>query len=174
MDMPQENAQFEELSEVKTEFVQIEISNPLLLRQNLIPFDQIKPEHFIPAFETLAHQIEPQLLKIENHPNPSWKTVLMPLEAIEENIHQTIGPMIHLKMVMDSYDLRLAWAQVEPLWTDLMLRIKQSPSLFLAYKKIKESEEWDSLIPAQKRVLEGRLLQAELSGIGLDLSLIHI
>lgn len=151
-----------------SELVFTETSNPLLHRNGLIPFDQIKPHHFIPAFEALLLSVEPKLQRIENEQVPSWETILTPLEAIEEEIHQVVGPMIHLKMVMDSYELRMAWAQVEPLWTELMLRINQSKPLFEAYTQIKEGTSWDSLCPAQQRILDHRLLQTQLNGVGLE------
>lgn len=155
-------------TEIQKPPIHAEILNPLVTYKDLVPFDQIKPKHFVPAFETLLQNVEPKLTSIEYRQNPTWDTVMAPLEAIEEEIHRVVGPMIHLKMVMDSYELRQAWAQVEPLWTDLMLRIKQSMPLYKAYKQMREGEEWDILTPAQKRILEGRLMQAQLSGIGLE------
>jgi len=154
--------------ETKPQHIQNEVLNPLICYKDLIPFDQIKPRHFVPAFETLLQKVEPQLTLIENRSDPSWENTLTPLEAIEEEIHRIVGPMMHLKMVMDSFDLRQAWAQVEPMWTELILRIKQSEPLFQAYKQIKEGDEWSILSPAQKRILDGRLMEAELSGIGLE------
>lgn len=156
-----------ELKETQTEMRSSELSNPLINQKELIPFDQIKPHHFISAFEILIDKIEPELKMIEHHPNPSWETTLIPIEKIEEEIHQIIGPMIHLKMVMDSYHLRQAWREIEPTWTQLDLRIKQSNLLFKAYLEIKKSEEWNTFSQAQKRVLNRRLLEAKLNGVEL-------
>lgn len=155
-------------AEIQKPSIHSEILNPLVAYKDLVPFDTIRPKHFVPAIETLLQNVEPKLSSIEHRQHPTWDSIMAPLEAIEEEIHRVVGPMIHLKMVMDSYELRQAWSQVEPLWTDLMLRIKQSKPLYKAYKQIREGEEWNDLVPAQKRILEGRLMQAELSGIGLE------
>ena len=62
----------DEAPEVKPQHIQAEVFNPLLSYHDLIPFDQIKPRHFVPAFEMLVQKVEPQLSLLENRSNPSW------------------------------------------------------------------------------------------------------
>ena len=78
------------------------ISNPLLDYKRLIPFDLIEPDHFLPAFNAMEEELLPQIEILEEIENPTWESVVVPLEEIEEKIHRVVGPMAHLKLVKDS------------------------------------------------------------------------
>lgn len=147
--------------------VQEEIGNPLLQYKRLIPFDKIDPDHFYPAVHALISDVLPQIESLEEITNPTWETVGIPLEEIEEKIHRVVGPIRHLKLVRDSPWLREEWSRVEPLINKLDLRIKQSRSLFKAFKGIEEGREWNGYSPAQKRAIKLRLHRAKLKGIDL-------
>jgi oligopeptidase A len=143
------------------------ISNPCFDRDKWVPFDQIRPSHFTKALDLLIQKIFPKISYLEEDETLSCETLLSHLEDIEEEIHRVIGPMRHLKAVMDSPSLRQAWAEVEPRLVKLTLSINQSPPLFRAYKKIYESKEFQSLPRGKKRILEQRLREAKLSGVAL-------
>ncbi|QVL57315.1 MAG: M3 family metallopeptidase [Simkaniaceae bacterium] len=144
-----------------------ELGNPLLHYKRLIPFDKIEPDHFFPAIQALIKEVLPQLEIIESIEDPSWDTVAIPLEEIEEKINRVVGPIRHLKLVKDSPRLREEWSHVEPFINQLDLRIKQSSPLFSAFKALQESAEWSIFSPAQKRAIELRLRNAKLTGIDL-------
>ncbi|MCB1110289.1 MAG: M3 family metallopeptidase [Chlamydiia bacterium] len=145
-----------------------QVANPLLNYKRLIPFDQIEPDHFLPAIEALEAELSPQIEALECLENPTWESLMEPLEDLEEKIHRVVGPMAHLKLVKDSPSLREAWSNVEPTINCLELRIKQSRPLFKAFELLRRSEEWNSYSSAQKRILELRLLEARLKGVHLD------
>ncbi|MCP5505072.1 MAG: M3 family metallopeptidase [Chlamydiales bacterium] len=144
-----------------------EIGNPLLYYKRLIPFDKIDPDHFFPAIHALILDILPQIKRLEMIENPSWETIALPLEEIEEKIHRVVGPMRHLKLVKDSPCLREQWSRVEPLINKLDLRIKQSRSFFKSFQALQGGSEWATYSPAQKRTIELRLREAKLKGIDL-------
>ena len=144
------------------------LSNPLLDYKRLIPFDQIEPDHFLPAFNAMEDELLPQIEVLEGIENPTWESVIVPLEEIEEKIHRVVGPMAHLKLVKDSPALREAWSTVEPRINQLELRIKQSRPLFEAFETLRTSEVWNAYSSAQKRIIELRLLEARLKGIHLE------
>lgn len=144
------------------------LENPFLQYRRLLPFDQIQPNHFLEALEALFIKILPAIEKLEALESPSWETLLLPLEEVEEEIYRVVGPMLHLKRVKDSDDLRSVWGSVEPLINEIYLRINQSRPLYLSLKAIKESDEWKTFSSAQKRVVEKRLTNARLKGVGLN------
>lgn len=152
----------------KTEQV-ICYSNPLLLEGGFIPFSEIEGRHFVSATDTALESLKIQIKSLESISNPTWETIMDPLEGIEERMWRVFGPMSHLTHVNDSLDIRLAWAKVEPLWTRFSLELKQNPKLFQAFKKIKE-EQWDQLTSNQQKILENRLKSAELFGVGLNIA----
>lgn len=145
-----------------------ERENPLLKEAGLILFDQIQPCHFMPAFEAVIEEVEPKLQELEKTLTPSWETLVDPLEQIEEKIFRVIGPMMHLLLVTDSTEIRVAWSHVEPLITQFQLRIKQSQALYDAFETLKESADWENFSSAQKRIVNQRLLDAKLKGIELE------
>src|SRR3990167_7376341 len=150
----------------KTEQV-ICYSNPLLLEDGFIPFREIKVAHFASATDSALETFRIQIRKLENISDPTWKSIMEPLEMIEERMWRVFGPMSHLTHVNDSLELRLAWAEVEPVWTRFSLELKQNPKLYQAFKKI-QGKEWDHLTSNQQRILENRIRSAELFGVGLD------
>lgn len=145
-----------------------ESGNPLLTKRGLIPFDYIKPRHLLPAFQSIAAEVEPLLQLIENNPSPTWESVIYPLESIEEKVFRVVGPMLHLLLVTDCDEMREAWSYVEPLVTQFELRLKQSRKLYEAFETIKESNAWDKLDDVQKRIIDIRLTDARLTGIDLE------
>ena len=145
-----------------------ETGNPLLKKEGLIPFDQIQPHHFMPAFEAVIQDAESKLDEIEKNPTPTWETIIDPIEQIEETIFHVVGPMLHLLLVNDSYEIREAWNGVEPLATQFQLRLMQSQALYNAFETLKKGDAWENLSSAQKRILEQRLLEARLKGIELE------
>jgi oligopeptidase A len=46
-------------------------------------------------------------------------------------------------------------------------KVSQSQPLYKAFKSLRDSDEWDSLEAAQKRIVEAAIREAELSGVGL-------
>ncbi|MCP5506041.1 MAG: M3 family metallopeptidase [Chlamydiales bacterium] len=147
---------------------QEEVANPLLHYKRLIPFDIIEPDHFFPALDSLIQTLLPEIEALETLTSPTWDTLILPLEEIEEKIHRTTGPMHHLKMVKDSPKLREVWEKVEPIIHKLQRRIKQSRTLYEHFRTIKEGPEWHTLTPPQQRSLNIRLKEAKLKGIDLD------
>jgi pilus assembly protein FimV len=57
---------------------------------------------------------------------------------------------------------------VQPKVIEFFNRFSQSQPVYKAYKAIYGSSEWDSLEPAQKRIVEAAIRDAELSGVGLE------
>ena len=143
-------------------------SNPLLLESGFIPFNEIRGEHFVLATEIVIEDLKKEIRTLEKISHPTWETIMDPLEGLEERMWRVFGPMSHLTHVKDSPEIRLAWAEVEPLWTRFSLELKQNPKLYEAFKKIK-GEGWDQLTPSQKRILENRMKSAELFGVGLGI-----
>lgn len=141
--------------------------NPLLNYKRLIPFEQIVPDHFLPALDALEETIIPEIEALEALESPTWETLLDPLEELEEKIHRVVGPMAHLKLVKDSSALREAYALAEPRIQQLELRICQSRPFYNAFLALRNSEDWHQYSSGQKRLLEKRILESKLKGIDL-------
>ncbi|PSB00999.1 M3 family metallopeptidase [Merismopedia glauca] len=142
--------------------------NPLLIGKGLPPFEQIKPEHVVPAMKEILAELEAKLTDLEANIAPTWTGLVIPLTEIEERLGWTWGVVGHLMGVKNSPELRQAYEEIQPEVVQFITRFSQSKALYQGFKGIRNSETWDSLEPAQKRIVEAALRDAELSGVGLE------
>jgi oligopeptidase A len=142
--------------------------HPLLVTEGLPPFDRIDPGHIVPAIQQVLQEATEQLEALERDVRPSWDAVMPPLDAIARRFEYAWGPVSHLFGVKNSPELREAYTAVLPEIVAFGLRVKQSAPLFQAFKAMKDGKEWSRLDEAQRRIIDDKLLQAELAGIGLS------
>jgi oligopeptidase A len=91
-----------------------------------------------------------------------------PLSQIEERLRWSWGIVGHLMGVKNSPELRAAYEDVQPLLVQFVSRLGQSRPIYDAFKQIRASDQWDSLDPAQQRIVDSSIREAELSGVGLE------
>ena len=143
-------------------------NNPLLIGKGLPPFDAIEPEHVVPAMTQLLAQLEEELANLEHRVTPTWSGLVEPLDRLTERLTWSWGIVGHLMGVKNSPKLREAYETVQPNVVQFVNKLNQSQSLYKAYKALREGEAWSSLEPAQQRIVEAAIRQAELSGVGLE------
>lgn len=144
-------------------------SNPLLKGSGLPPFSEIKPEHVVPAVTELITELDAELIKLESNVQPTWSGLVEPLEKISERLYWTWGAVSHLMGVKNSNELREAYETVQPKVVQFSNKLSQSQPVYNAFKSLRNSDTWATLEPAQKRIVDSAIRDAELSGIGLDL-----
>lgn len=91
-----------------------------------------------------------------------------PLTRIEERLSWSWGIVGHLMGVKNSPELRAAYEEVQPALVQFATQMGQSKPLYEAFKQLRDSNQWDSFDPAQQRIVESSLREAELSGVGLE------
>jgi oligopeptidase A len=142
--------------------------NPLAQRAALPPFEQIRPEHVVPAVHELLEQAERILNEIEADVQPTWESIYDRLELIDILVEQTWEPVTHLLSVKNSDELREAHEAVLGEMVEFSLKLSQSEPIYQAMKQLRESGDFAQLAPAQQRILTAGLRDIELSGIGLQ------
>ncbi|WP_417391258.1 M3 family metallopeptidase [Gimesia sp.] len=142
--------------------------NPLLVLEGLPRFDRIEPQHIQPAVKALLEQSEAGLKKIEAEAQPSWAGLLQPLEELDYPWERSWGSVGHLLGVKNTPEIREAYESVLPDIVAFSLSARQSKPIYEALVSLRDSENWNSLNDAQKRIIEKRILSAELAGIGLS------
>jgi oligopeptidase A len=142
--------------------------NPLLLGHGLPPFDQIQPEHVVPALTQLLLELETSLTQLEQTVQPTWEGLVDPLQTIEERLRWSWGIVGHLMGVQNSPELREAYESIQPKIVEFYNRFSQSRPIYDAFVTIRKSESWATLAPAQQRIVESAIRSAELSGVGLE------
>jgi oligopeptidase A len=73
----------------------------------------------------------------------------------------------HLFGVRNSPELREAYETVLPEMVAFGLKVRQSKPVYEALRTLREGEDWNGLDEGQRRIVERRLLDARLAGIGL-------
>ncbi len=142
--------------------------NPLLIGSGLPPFDQIETAHIVPGITTLLENLAADFQALEASVLPTWEGLVDPLTRIEERLSWSWGIVGHLMGVKNSPELRAAYEEVQPALVQFATQMGQSKPLYEAFKQLRASAEWDSFDPAQQRIVESSIREAELSGVGLE------
>ncbi len=142
--------------------------NPLLIGQGLPPFEQITPDHVVPGITQLLTELEQELTTLETQVKPTWTGLVEPLQKLQERLTWSWGIVGHLMGVKNSPELRTAHATVQPNIVQFINKLNQSKAFYQGFKQLRNSQEWEQLDSAQKRIIETALRDAELSGVGLE------
>lgn len=143
-------------------------ANPLLIGEGLPPFEVIRPEHIEPGMSQLLQTLAADLEHLEATVQPTWSGLVEPLTRLEERLSWSWGIIGHLMGVKNSSELRTAYEQVQPALVQFASRLGQSQPLYRAFKQLQAGPEWAALAPAQRRIVEAAIRDAELSGVGLE------
>jgi oligopeptidase A len=143
------------------------LSNPLLIGEGLPPFAQIQTEQVIPAITQLLQELETGISQLEANLVPTWDGLVVPLEQLEERLSWSWGIVGHLMSVKNSPELRQAYETMQPDVVKFINRFSQSQPIYQGWKALKATS-WDQLDHSQQRIVAAALLEAELSGVGLE------
>jgi oligopeptidase A len=146
------------------------ITNPLLkgVSTELPLFDEIRPEHVLSALEQAldeAHKTVAQLTELDD---PDWNTLMMPLEALDEQLSRIWGPVGHLNAVCDSEELRPVYQQGVAKMAEWSAELAQNEALYAAIKKVRERDDFTGLSGERQQVIEHTLRDFRLSGAELE------
>ncbi|MBD2493061.1 M3 family metallopeptidase [Nostoc sp. FACHB-280] len=142
--------------------------NPLLRGTGLPPFTEIQAEQVIPAFQQLLKELDEELATLEANAQPTWSGLVEPLEKLTERLTWSWGIVSHLMGVKNSPQLREAYETVQPQVVQFSNKLGQSQVIYNAFKQLRASDTWATLEPAQQRIIETAIRDAELSGVGLS------
>lgn len=144
------------------------IDNPLLSGKGLPPFDIIEPSQVVPGITQLLQDLDTQLTTLEAELTPTWEGLVEPLTHLGERLTWSWGIIGHLMGVKNSPELREAYETVQPNLVQFSTKLSQSKPIYEGFKALRESTGWDTLEPAQQRIIEAAIRDAELSGVGLE------
>jgi oligopeptidase A len=142
--------------------------NPLLDPDAPPPFQDIRPEHVVPALRALLHHLRTDLDRLEAGAAPSWDAVVEPITRITDRLALAWGTVGHLMAVRNSDALREAHATMQPEVVAFSIRLGQSKPIYQALKAIETGDGWATLDGTQRRIIESLVRDAELSGVGLE------
>ena len=119
------------------------------------PFDKIKPEHYLPAFEEgMRQQKEAIDAIVNNKEEATFGNTIIPLEYSDELLNKVASVFFNLLECCNDDEMEKLADTIMPLYTqhsdDIMLNAK----LFQRIKKVYENRNNENLNPEQMRLLE--------------------
>lgn len=145
------------------------MSNPLLDFSGLPRFGQIEAIHVIPAVEQLLAENRKKLAELlaDNNTSYTWDNLLHPIQEMDDRLSRAWSPVSHLNSVKNTEELRAAHEHCLPLLSDYHTEVGQNGVLYKAIKSIADSEQYELLDTAQKKVIQNQLRDFHLSGVDL-------
>ncbi len=126
----------------------------LLHQQFEIPFDQVTPEHVVPAVEELLRDARERLEVLASDAEPrTFANTMLAMEKVTERLDYAMSVIRHLESVRTTPELRAANNAVEPLVSEFYSRIPLHEGLWRQLLKFAESDEALGLTGVRKRFL---------------------
>ncbi|MBS0365821.1 MAG: M3 family metallopeptidase [Proteobacteria bacterium] len=142
------------------------MENPLLGNPPLPQFPEIRPEHVEPAVREVLAANRARIDELTRLPDPTFATLVEPLEELHHRTARTWSPVSHLNAVANSGELRISYHACLPLLSAYQTDLAQSEPLYTAYSNIAR-QEGARLAPAQRTVLEHAVRDFRLAGVAL-------
>ena len=144
------------------------MNNPLLDTSSLPRFDEIKPEHVVPAIEKVIADHRAQLDELlETNVQPDIDSLISPIEQMEHTLGRIWSPVRHLQSVLGSTDWREAYNQALPMLTEHGTEISQNERLQRAYAQVGKTLPSDAA-QASRSAVEHALRDFHLAGVDLE------
>ena len=144
-----------------------------------VPRNTLYEPQALPVFdEVILDQIEPAISKhlqdnlqaikeLSAQTNPSWNTLIAPLEELDDTLSKAWSPVGHLNSVMNSDELRVVYNACLPKLSAYGTQVGQNKGLQQAYQAIKDSDEFTQLDLAQQKSIDNTLRDFHLAGVDL-------
>lgn len=143
--------------------------NPLLLEFDLPNFSAIRPEHVEPAIDKILADSSAAIEQLlSNQQQPSWDTLVLPMDELSARLGEAWSPVSHLNAVCNSPELRVAYEACLPKLSEFWTELGQNRALFEAYQTLANSPDAEQFCIAQKTILDNELRDFRLSGIDLE------
>jgi len=142
-------------------------NNPLLQDFDLPPFSAIKPEHVKPAVEQLIRDCKAAIETAVSEPAPTWENLILSTDVTDDRLGKAWSPVSHMNSVISSDELREAYESCLPMLSEYSTWVGQHKGLYEAFQTLADSDEYDTLNTAQKKVIDNALRDFKLSGVDL-------
>lgn len=149
------------------------MQNPLLqtftTKYQSAPFNDIKEEHFLPAFQELIKISEKEIDKIVgNSEEPTFKNVIEALAFSGEKLEVVSGIFFNLNSAETNDEIQKIAQEVSPILTEFSAKISQNAALFEKIKAVYDQKEKYDLNDEQEMLLNETYKGFVRSGALLD------
>ncbi len=145
------------------------MSNPMLESPLLPAFSKIQPSHIETAIDQMLADNRKKVEEIiEGLTNPSWDSLVAPLEEMNDSLAKAWSPVSHMNSVVNSDELRDAYNACLPKLSQYWTEMGQNQALYQAFNELAQSEAFSDLNEAKQKVISNTLRDFRLSGIALN------
>lgn len=142
--------------------------NPLLLRQFVIPFREIRAEHVEPGVEEILSRAQARIDALNADEAPgSYENTVQALDQITQEVSESLTPIHHLLSVAETPELRDAFNSVLPDITGFWSRLPLNEELWKKVKAFAETKDANELTGIRARHLEKTLREFRRAGADL-------
>ena len=142
--------------------------NPILSREFLIPFDEIKPEHVDTGIREALQQAQTELNAIIDHEGErTYRNTIEALDMMEERLDRAVGLAYHLMSVLNTPELRKTFNAVLPEFSAFYAKLPLNDSLWNAVKTYAATPEASSLSGIRRRHLDKIIRSFKRAGADL-------
>ena len=144
------------------------MSNPLLDTSSLPRFDEIQPEHVLPAIRKVIEDNRAQLDDLlSSDAAYNIATLVAPVERMDHELGRVWSPVSHLQSVLGSKDWREAYKKALPLLTEYGTEMSQNVHLQRAYAAVSANLPADASEDSRSAV-DHALRDFHLAGVDLE------
>ncbi len=145
------------------------MENPLTDFSSLPRFADIRPEHVLPAIESLVAQGREAIESLATAPGePTWEGFVEPLETANERLARAWSQVSHLNAVVNSPALREAYNAALPRVTQFSTEQSQDLRLYGRFKALAASPGFPRLPAGRRRLVDNELRDFRLGGAELE------
>lgn len=122
---------------------------------NSVPFENIMPEHFKPAFDSLFETTKKEIQAIvTNNETPTFENTIVALEHSGEALGRLAGILYNLNVAETNPEIQNATREISPLLSDFRNDIILNEDLFKKVKHVYENANKAALDTEDKMLLE--------------------
>ncbi len=130
-------------------------------------FLHLQPQVALAKLAPMLAEHRASLKTLLAQPNCTYASLIPPLEALSNALHQLWSPINHLHSVINDPSWREAFTEAELLLSDYHSELSQHKELADAFNAIKNSDTFSSLKPVEKRIIDLNIRDFTLSGVNL-------
>ncbi|PWL37976.1 peptidase M3 [Flagellimonas aquimarina] len=144
------------------------MNNPLLKSFDRAPFEQLKNEHFKPAFIDAIEKAREEInLITENMEAPTFENTLEALDFSGKQLDRVSSVFFNLNSAETNEEIQKIAQEVSPLLSEFSNDITLNEVLFKRIKSVYEKREGLNLTPEQKTLLEKKYKSFSRNGANL-------
>ncbi len=130
-------------------------------------FSAITPDQIKPAVEKAIAHCKSTIEQVVASNQYTYKNVVDSIDEADDVLNKIWSPVSHMNSVVSSDELRKAHDDCLPLLSEYGTWVGQHEGLYQAYKSLRDSQEYEQLDEAQRKVIDNTLRDFTLSGVAL-------